>query len=46
MSGLFVGSLSGQTKGEERDDQMDVFNAPDSDKFIFMLTTRAGTFRW
>ena len=35
-------TLTGQTKGEDRDEQMDVFNAPGSKKFVFMLTTRAG----
>lgn len=34
--------LDGQTAHEERQAQIDVFNAPDSDKFIFMLSTRAG----
>ncbi|XP_058829713.1 probable global transcription activator SNF2L1 isoform X2 [Topomyia yanbarensis] len=34
--------LTGDTKFEERQDLLDDFNAPDSDKFIFMLTTRAG----
>eukprot|EP00750_Incisomonas_marina_P004267 INCI13456.10.p1 GENE.INCI13456.10~~INCI13456.10.p1 ORF type:complete len:950 (-),score=209.41 INCI13456.10:1722-4571(-) len=34
--------IDGQTKGDDRDDQMDVFNAPGSKKFVFMLTTRAG----
>jgi hypothetical protein len=33
---------SGGTKGEDRDDAMDRFNAPDSDLFAFLLSTRAG----
>ncbi|XP_053683366.1 SWI/SNF-related matrix-associated actin-dependent regulator of chromatin subfamily A member 5-like [Sabethes cyaneus] len=34
--------LSGDTKGNERQVLLDDFNAPGSDKFIFMITTRAG----
>ena len=34
--------LDGQTAHEERQAQIDAYNAPDSDKFIFMLSTRAG----
>jgi SWI/SNF-related matrix-associated actin-dependent regulator of chromatin subfamily A member 5 len=34
--------IDGNTPGEDRDRQMDEYNAPNSDKFIFMLSTRAG----
>ncbi|VDK51670.1 unnamed protein product [Gongylonema pulchrum] len=34
--------LDGQTVHEERQRSIDEFNKPNSDKFIFMLTTRAG----
>lgn len=34
--------LDGSTKGEDRDDMMDAFNAPGSSKFCFLLSTRAG----
>ncbi|KAI6189842.1 Transcription activator [Aphelenchoides bicaudatus] len=34
--------LDGQTAHELRQQQIDEYNAPDSEKFIFMLTTRAG----
>lgn len=34
--------LDGQTVHDERQKSIDEFNRPDSDKFIFMLTTRAG----
>ncbi len=34
--------IDGQTKQFWRDEQMDIFNAPDSKKFIFLLSTRAG----
>ncbi|GAB5355665.1 hypothetical protein AAMO2058_000225000 [Amorphochlora amoebiformis] len=34
--------IDGQTKQYSRDEQMDIFNAPDSKKFIFLLSTRAG----
>ena len=34
--------IDGSTKTEDRDRQMDEFNAPDSPHFIFMLSTRAG----
>jgi len=35
-------SLSGSTSSEERERRMDDFNAPNSDYFIFLLSTRAG----
>uniref|UniRef100_A0A915DVR7 Uncharacterized protein n=1 Tax=Ditylenchus dipsaci TaxID=166011 RepID=A0A915DVR7_9BILA len=34
--------LDGQTPHDERQKSIDEYNAPDSEKFIFMLTTRAG----
>ncbi|KAK2161132.1 hypothetical protein NP493_1600g00004 [Ridgeia piscesae] len=34
--------LDGQTSHDERQVAIDAFNAPDSTKFIFMLSTRAG----
>ncbi|KAM8997561.1 putative global transcription activator SNF2L1 isoform 1-T1 [Ara ararauna] len=34
--------LDGQTPHEEREEAIDTFNAPNSSKFIFMLSTRAG----
>ena len=34
--------LDGSTKAEERQDMLKVFNAPDSDYFCFLLSTRAG----
>lgn len=34
--------IDGNTDGELRDSQMEVFNAPKSPKFVFLLSTRAG----
>mmetsp|Transcript_41985 Transcript_41985/g.48502 ORF Transcript_41985/g.48502 Transcript_41985/m.48502 type:complete len:1161 (+) Transcript_41985:146-3628(+) len=34
--------IDGNTTGEMRDSQMDVFNAEGSSKFLFLLSTRAG----
>jgi len=34
--------LDGQTLHEDRQRQINEFNAPNSEKFIFMLSTRAG----
>ncbi|KAL0485675.1 chromatin-remodeling complex ATPase [Acrasis kona] len=34
--------IDGQTSGDAREAQMDEFNRPNSDKFIFLLSTRAG----
>jgi SWI/SNF-related matrix-associated actin-dependent regulator of chromatin subfamily A member 5 len=34
--------IDGNTSGESRDDQMDVFNEEGSSKFVFLLSTRAG----
>lgn len=34
--------LDGQTSHEDRERSIEAFNKPDSDKFLFMLSTRAG----
>ncbi|KAF5207930.1 Iswi chromatin-remodeling complex atpase chr11 [Thalictrum thalictroides] len=34
--------IDGQTGGEDRDASIDAFNQPGSDKFVFLLSTRAG----
>jgi SWI/SNF-related matrix-associated actin-dependent regulator of chromatin subfamily A member 5 len=34
--------IDGSTEGEARDQAVDAFNAPDSDVFMFLLSTRAG----
>ena len=34
--------IDGGTSHEDRVNAIDDYNAPDSDKFIFLLTTRAG----
>ncbi|KAJ1699435.1 hypothetical protein LUZ63_007947 [Rhynchospora breviuscula] len=34
--------IDGNTGGEERDASIETFNRPDSDKFVFLLSTRAG----
>jgi SWI/SNF-related matrix-associated actin-dependent regulator of chromatin subfamily A member 5 len=34
--------IDGNTGGEERDASIESFNHPDSDKFVFLLSTRAG----
>ncbi len=34
--------LDGSTDMQERDDQIEEFNNPDSKKFVFLLSTRAG----
>ncbi len=34
--------IDGQTKQDDRVTAIDEYNAPDSSKFIFLLTTRAG----
>eukprot|EP00967_Tisochrysis_lutea_P064284 scaffold83210_cov27-Tisochrysis_lutea.AAC.2 len=34
--------IDGSTSGEERDAAMEVYNAPESSKFLFLLSTRAG----
>lgn len=34
--------IDGQTSQEDRIDAIDEYNKPDSSKFIFLLTTRAG----
>ena len=37
-----VARIDGQTKGTERQEAIDAFSRPDSDYFIFLLSTRAG----
>lgn len=34
--------IDGNTDGEDRDTSIEAFNQPGSDKFIFLLSTRAG----
>ena len=34
--------IDGNTSGEDREQQIDDYNKPDSEKFIFLLSTRAG----
>jgi SNF2 family DNA or RNA helicase len=34
--------IDGSTKQDERDEAMESFNAPNSSKFLFLLSTRAG----
>jgi SWI/SNF-related matrix-associated actin-dependent regulator of chromatin subfamily A member 5 len=34
--------IDGQTDGVDRDDMIDAFNKPGSDRFVFLLSTRAG----
>eukprot|EP00477_Mikrocytos_mackini_P001052 GAHX01001129.1.p1 GENE.GAHX01001129.1~~GAHX01001129.1.p1 ORF type:complete len:1479 (-),score=304.22 GAHX01001129.1:45-4436(-) len=41
-SGYLFERLDGNTRGNERQRSVDRFCAPNSDKFIFLLTTRAG----
>ena len=42
FKGYLYNRIDGSTKGMERQDRMDDFNRPDSDKFMFILSTRAG----
>ncbi len=37
-----MGCWTGNTSGEDRESQIDDFNAEGSEKFIFLLSTRAG----
>ena len=37
-----VARIDGQTRGTERQEAIDAFSRPDSDYFIFLLSTRAG----
>jgi SNF2 family DNA or RNA helicase len=34
--------IDGNTSGEDRENSIDSFNAPGSEKFVFLLSTRAG----
>lgn len=42
FAGLKYLRLDGMTKSEDRGDLLKVFNDPESDYFIFILSTRAG----
>eukprot|EP01048_Picozoa_sp_COSAG05_P011763 COSAG05_NODE_1131_length_5775_cov_33.399930_4_plen_646_part_00 len=42
MRGHLYCRIDGQTGGDARDEMIDVYNAPDSKHFIFLLSTRAG----
>ncbi|ESS65473.1 transcription activator [Trypanosoma cruzi Dm28c] len=42
MRGFRVCRIDGNTSGYDRDAQMAAFNSPNSDYFIFLLSTRAG----
>ncbi|ESL11362.1 transcription activator [Trypanosoma rangeli SC58] len=42
MRGFKVCRIDGNTSGYDRDAQMAAFNSPNSDHFIFLLSTRAG----
>lgn len=42
LRGLKYLRLDGSTKADDRSDLLKVFNAPDSDYFCFLLSTRAG----
>jgi len=42
LRGILSLRLDGSTTGEERERRMDLFNAPNSPYFVFMLSTRAG----
>ena len=37
-----VARIDGQTRGSDRQEAIDAFSRPDSDYFIFLLSTRAG----
>ena len=34
--------IDGNTAGDDRENSIEAFNAPNSEKFIFLLSTRAG----
>ena len=38
----YKSNLAGNTSGEDRESQIDEYNREGSDKFIFLLSTRAG----
>ena len=42
MRGYRYCRIDGNTSYEDREDQIAAYNAPDSDLFIFLLSTRAG----
>ena len=37
-----IPAVAGNTSGEDREAQIDAYNAEGSEKFIFLLSTRAG----
>ena len=39
---MFPFAFPGNTSGEDREAQIDMYNAEGSEKFIFLLSTRAG----
>jgi len=42
LNGHLYCRIDGSTGGEQRDEAMDAFNAPGSELFVFLLSTRAG----
>uniref|UniRef100_A0A7S0IUA5 Uncharacterized protein n=1 Tax=Calcidiscus leptoporus TaxID=127549 RepID=A0A7S0IUA5_9EUKA len=40
--GFYYCRIDGSTHGGDRQDAIDAFNRPDSDRFLFLLSTRAG----
>jgi SWI/SNF-related matrix-associated actin-dependent regulator of chromatin subfamily A member 5 len=42
MRGYQYCRIDGNTSYEDREESIDVFNAPNSEKFCFILSTRAG----
>lgn len=40
--GYYYCRIDGNTGGEDRDASIDAFNRPGSEKFVFLLSTRAG----
>jgi len=40
--GFYYCRIDGSTGGSDRQDAIDAFNSPDSDRFLFLLSTRAG----
>ena len=39
---MYRPTVSGNTSGEDREAGIDAYNAPNSEKFVFLLSTRAG----
>ena len=42
MRGFQYCRIDGNTTYEEREERIDAYNAPNSEKFLFLLSTRAG----